>query len=86
MKTAAKVAISLPAETLTAVDAYCREQGKSRSAIFAEAVRALLAQQQVDDRDRRYMEAYLRRPERGVEIAAVAAAAAAATAVWEPWA
>lgn len=82
MNRAVKVAISLPAETLEAVEAFRKRTGKSRSAVFAEAVEAMLAPQRMDDRDRRYVEAYLRRPARQEDTAPVAAAAVAA---WEPW-
>jgi metal-responsive CopG/Arc/MetJ family transcriptional regulator len=82
MNRAVKVAISLPAETLREVEAFRKRTGKSRSAVFTEAVAALLAHYRTDDRDRRYVEAYLRRPARQEDAAAVAAAAVAA---WEPW-
>ena len=76
----AKVAISMPAETLHDVDALCHKLGRSRSSVLTEAARAMLEQQHVDERDRRYMEAYLKHPER--DSSAVASAAVAA---WEPW-
>ena len=82
MTTAAKVAISMPAETLHDVDALCHKLGRTRSSVLTEAVRALLAQYHIDERDRRYVEAYLRHPERAADSAAVASAAVAA---WEPW-
>jgi len=82
MSLAAKVAISLSADTLAAVEAFRKRTGKSRSAVFNEAVKALLAQHQVDDRDRRYVEAYLRQPARQDDVAAVASAV---VATWEPW-
>ena len=82
MNRSAKVAISLPAETLAAVEAFRKRTGKSRSAVFNEAVEALLAQHQVDDRDRLYVEAYLRQPARQDEVATLATAV---VATWEPW-
>jgi Ribbon-helix-helix protein, copG family. len=82
MNRAVKVAISLPAETLEAVEVFRKRTGQSRSAVFTEAVEALLAPYRIDDRDRRYVEAYLRRPAHKEDTAAVAAAAVAA---WEPW-
>jgi len=82
MNGAAKIAISLPASTLAAVEAFRKRTGRSRSAVFNEAVEALLAQHQVDDRDRRYVEAYLRHPARQDETAALATAV---VATWEPW-
>ena len=82
MKAAAKIAISLPAETLAQVETLRKRTGKSRSAIFAEAVKGLLARENVDERDQRYVEAYLRQPVHHEEAAALAAAA---VATWEPW-
>jgi metal-responsive CopG/Arc/MetJ family transcriptional regulator len=82
MTLAAKVAISMPAETLTEIDALCRKLGRTRSSLLTEAVRGLLAQHHLDERDRRYMEAYLRHPERAADSAAVASAA---VATWERW-
>jgi metal-responsive CopG/Arc/MetJ family transcriptional regulator len=80
MTLAAKVAISMPAETLGKVDALCRKLGRSRSSLLTEAAGALLAQHHVDERDRHYMEAYLKQPERAAD-----AVASAAVAAWEPW-
>jgi metal-responsive CopG/Arc/MetJ family transcriptional regulator len=82
MTTVAKVAISMPAETLGEVDTLCRKLGRTRSSVLTEAARALLAQHHVDERDRRYMEAYLKHPERAADSAAIASAAVAA---WKPW-
>ena len=82
MNGAAKIAISLPASTLAAVETFRKRTGRSRSAVFNEAVESLLAQHQVDDRDRRYVEAYLRRPDHQDETAALATAA---VATWERW-
>jgi len=82
MNRGAKIAISLPAETLKEVEAFRRRTGKSRSAVFVEAVKAWLAQTQVDPSEQRYVEAYLRRPVRLDDTAAVAAAV---VATWEPW-
>jgi metal-responsive CopG/Arc/MetJ family transcriptional regulator len=82
MTAVAKVAISMPAKTLGEVDALCRKLGRTRSSVLTEAARALLEQQHIDERDRRYMEAYLKYPERAPDSAAVASAA---VAEWEPW-
>jgi metal-responsive CopG/Arc/MetJ family transcriptional regulator len=83
MKTVSKVAVSLPARTLRDLDAARRRLGRSRSAVVAQAVEAwLAAQAEPSEEDRRYVEAYLRRPER---IADLAATAAGAVAEWEPW-
>ena len=82
MNRAVKVAISLPAETLAAVETFRKRTGRSRSAVFTEAVEALLAPHRIDERDRRYVEAYLLHPARQEDVGAVASAAVAA---WEPW-
>ena len=73
---------SVAISDIEAVEAFRKRTGQSRSAVFNEAVNALLAQHQVDDRDRRYVEAYLRQPARQDEAAAVASAV---VATWEPW-
>jgi metal-responsive CopG/Arc/MetJ family transcriptional regulator len=78
----AKVAISIPAALLHAVEQVRRREGLSRSAVFAEAVETWLGSRNVSDEDRRYVDGYLRKPERSDEIAAVAAAA---VTTWDPW-
>ena len=85
MNGVAKIAISLPADTLAQVEALRKRTGKSRSAVFTDAVKALLAHEQVDDRDRRYVEAYLRQPMRQRDSDELAAVATAVSTTWEPW-
>jgi len=80
--TVAKIAVSLPSETLRALDKTRRRKALTRSAAVAEAVRDWASAAAPDDADQRYAEAYLRKPERLVELASVAEAA---TAGWEPW-
>jgi metal-responsive CopG/Arc/MetJ family transcriptional regulator len=83
MKSCAKVAVSLPAKTLRALDAASRRLGRSRSAVVSQAVEDWLAAHgEPSEEDRRYAEAYLRRPEPTAELASIAGAA---TSAWEPW-
>ncbi len=78
----AKVAVSLPEDTLRAVEHARRRAGLTRSAVFQEAVEIWLRQHVLDSDEKRYVKGYLRRPERSDEAAAVAAAV---SATWEPW-
>lgn len=80
--TAAKIAVSLPAETLRALDKTRRAKALTRSAAVAEAVRDWAKAASPDDADQRYAEAYLQKPERLAELGSVAEAV---TAAWEPW-
>jgi metal-responsive CopG/Arc/MetJ family transcriptional regulator len=78
----AKVAVSLPAETLRSVERARRKAGLTRSAVFQEAVEFWLRRHLLEGEDREYVEGYLRKPERSNEVEAIATAA---TAAWEPW-
>ena len=80
--TSAKIAVSLPEETLRALDKTRRAKALTRSAAIAEAVREWANGASPADADRRYAEAYLQQPEPLAELAAVAAAV---TSAWEPW-
>ena len=82
MSAAAKIAISMPAATLRALERARLELKRSRSAVVAEAVEGWLRARSSDGADERYAEAYLRTPERVDERAAIAAGA---TAGWEGW-
>lgn len=82
MKGVAKVAISIPVETLKSLEKVRSRLRKTRSAAISEAIAQWLATEELGEDDRRYVEAYLRHPERTAEIAAVAGAASAR---WEPW-
>ena len=82
MKRAAKIAVSLPAETLRSLERVRRRLGTSRSAAVARAIDAWLQVMELGSDDKRYAEAYLRTPERTSETAAIAAAA---VAEWEAW-
>lgn len=80
--TAAKVTVSLPAETLNGLERARRRLRKTRSAIVTEALADWLKSQEVPETDRRYAEAYLRQPE---ETLASEAIASAAVARWDRW-
>jgi hypothetical protein len=82
MKGVAKVAVSLPIETLRSLERVRARLRKTRSGAVTEAVERWLCAEDLGDDDRRYVEGYLRRPERTDDAAAVASAAAA---TWEPW-
>jgi Ribbon-helix-helix protein, copG family len=78
----AKVAVSMPADTLRAIERERRRLGLSRSAVFQEAALIWIQQNVIDADEKRYVEGYLRQPEGTDESAAVAGAA---TSTWEPW-
>lgn len=80
--TTGKIAVSMPADVLDALERARSRSGRTRSAIVTDAVRQWLRSGALSERDKRYVEAYLREPERTDEIAAIAAGA---VAVWEPW-
>lgn len=74
--------MSLPPATLARLEAVRRRLGRSRSALVAEALEKWLDEREPSEEDRRYVEGYLRQPERAEELASLAAAVIAA---WEPW-
>ena len=82
MKNVAKVAVSIPADTLRSLERVRHRLHKTRSAAVTEAIQAWLGGAEVGEEDRRYVEGYLRHPEASAETAAVALAAVEA---WEPW-
>ena len=73
MKSVAKVAVSIPADTLEALEHKRARLGKTRSAAVTEAIEQWLHAGEVAAEDRRYVEGYLRQPERAEDVAAVAA-------------
>jgi len=78
----AKVAISLPDDTLDALERVRKRRGLSRSAAIAKAIVAWVREAEPSDDDRRYVEAYLRQPESTTERAAIATAV---VSTWEKW-
>jgi hypothetical protein len=83
--TAAKIAVTVPQETLAAVEKRRRVLGLSRSAAVTAALDAWLMDVTMTAEERRYLVAYLRAPETVAELKDGRAVAAAAAAAWEPW-
>ena len=93
MKSVAKVAVSIPSDTLKSLESRACRKGrprerararlrKTRSAVVTEAIERWLADEELSEGDKRYVEGYLRHPERADEVSAVAAAA---VEQWERW-
>ena len=71
-----KVAISLPAALLASIDRAGKQSGRTRSAVFQEALRAWLGEHETATFVREYVAGYRVLPEDASEIEAVDAAAA----------
>lgn len=82
MTKTAKVAISLPTETLHAIEVIRKEMGLSRSALIREALEHWLQARETSPEDQRYIQGYLKTPEPADQADAVASAA---TAHWSEW-
>ncbi|MGA3123124.1 MAG: hypothetical protein ABSF69_20325 [Polyangiaceae bacterium] len=82
MKSVAKVAVSLPITTLKSLERVRARLQKTRSGAVTEAIERWLQAEEFGDDERRYVEGYLRHPER-VDDAATVAGAVVAT--WESW-
>jgi hypothetical protein len=82
MKGTAKVAVSLPIATLRSLERARLRLRRTRSAAVTEAIERWLSSSEIGEADKRYVEGYLRRPERASESAAVAEAA---TREWDDW-
>ena len=80
MKRKAKVAVSIPVDTLNRLDRESRRLGQSRSAVVTLAVEAWIRRHEASQQDEKYVEGYLLVPEGSSE-----AIASAAIATWEPW-
>ncbi len=80
MRTTAKVAVSIPIDTLKSLDRESRRLKQSRSAVVTRAIRAWLRENAASEQDNEYVEGYLRQPE-----ISSADAAAAVVSTWEPW-
>lgn len=83
--TVAKVAITVPEETLRAVEKRRRVLGMSRSAVVSAALDSWLADQAMTAEERRYVIAYLKQPETAEEVRETTAIGAAAMGGWDPW-
>lgn len=82
MKNVAKVAVSIPRDTLKSLERARARLRKTRSAAVTEAIEKWLRAEEVGEDDHRYVEGYLRHPELSGETATVAKAVAA---TWERW-
>ena len=82
MKAVAKVAVSFPVGTLRSLERVRARLKKTRSGAVTEAVERWLSTEEVGDKDRSYVEAYLRQPEHAADAAATAGAV---IATWESW-
>jgi hypothetical protein len=82
MKGVAKVAVSIPTETLRSLERVRTRLRKTRSAVVTEAIERWLAAGEVGEEDRRYVEGYLRHPEPSADVASIASAVVQS---WEPW-
>lgn len=83
--TVAKVAVSVPEETLRAVEKRRRVLGMSRSAVVSVALESWLADQAMTAEERRYVAAYLKQPENAEEVRETTTIGAATMAGWDPW-
>ena len=82
MKSVAKVAVSIPSDTLKSLERARARLRKTRSAIVTEAIERWLAAEELTEGDKRYVEGYLRHPERSDESWAVAGSV---VQEWEAW-
>jgi metal-responsive CopG/Arc/MetJ family transcriptional regulator len=82
MKNVAKVAVSIPVATLKSLERVRTHLHKSRSAAVTEAIEQWLRAGEVGKDDERYMEGYLRQPERADGTGEIASAV---IQTWEPW-
>ncbi|HEY8089897.1 MAG TPA: ribbon-helix-helix protein, CopG family [Polyangiaceae bacterium] len=80
---AARVTVSVPAETFASVERTRRQMRKTRSAVVSEALAEWLSRRDVPEADRRYAEAYLRQPENPGFVEPVAAGAVGEWDAWE---
>lgn len=79
-----KIAVSISADLLRAVERLRRETGESRSAVCERALRAYLAGRDARAASQRYMDGYSRRPERTAEVREALTTATVALGL-EPW-
>lgn len=83
--TVAKVAVTVPEDTLRAVEKRRRVLGMSRSAVVSAALESWLADQAMTAEERKYVVAYLKQPETVEEVRETTAIGAAVMTGWEPW-
>jgi hypothetical protein len=83
--TVAKIAVTVPQETLLAVEKRRRVLGVTRSAVVTAALEAWLADERMTAEERQYMLSYLRNPETTAERHDAGAVAKVVASTWEPW-
>ncbi|MCZ7625936.1 MAG: hypothetical protein C3F12_11140 [Candidatus Methylomirabilota bacterium] len=66
-----KIAISLPADLLEALEKERQARNESRSQFFREAVEHLLRQKRLQETVKQYVQGYLAEPESDEEVASV---------------
>lgn len=81
---AVKTAVSLPAETFQRAEALRRKEGKTRSALYAEALEAHLKALEVRELEARYEAGYRKHPETEAELAEIDAFAKLSAQSLEP--
>lgn len=83
MRNHARIAVSLPLKTLRALERARRHARLNRSAAVTTAIDAWVRRDAVSEKDREYVEAYLRTPER--PDPRWDAVAAAVLSSWDSW-
>jgi len=83
--TAAKSAVTVPRETLLAVEKRRSALGMSRSAVVTAALEAWLTDATMTAEERSYVLSYLRDPESIAERRDTSAVASAVAATWATW-
>lgn len=66
-----KTAVSLPAVTFSDIEAFRRKTGRTRSQVYADALRAYLRSIEVAELEARYEAGYKAHPEDAAEIDAL---------------
>lgn len=77
-----KVAVSIPERVYQALERERERTHRSRSALVTEALRRWLQGSGATPEDEKYVQAYLRTPERRADWEPIAARVAE---TWEPW-
>jgi hypothetical protein len=85
MTNAVKIAVTVPFETMRAVEKRRRALGTTRSGVVTAALELWLSDQEMTPEERRYMLAYLRQPETAAELRDARALASAAVSSWDRW-
>ena len=83
--TVAKIAVTVPRETLLAVEKRRRALGVTRSAVVTAALEAWLADETMTAEERQYLLSYLRTPETLAERRDTRAVAKTVASTWKPW-